>query len=31
VVNTYPDPHFAEALNAAGVEILVADGEQKAA
>jgi len=31
VVNTYPDPHLAEALKAAGVEILIADAEQKAA
>lgn len=31
VVNAYPDPHLAEALVAAGVEILVATSERKAA
>jgi DeoR/GlpR family transcriptional regulator of sugar metabolism len=31
VVNSYPDPHLAEALTAAGVEILVPNNERKVA
>jgi DeoR family glycerol-3-phosphate regulon repressor len=31
VVNSYPEPHLAEVLTAAGVEILVPNGEHKAA
>ena len=31
VVNSYPEPHLAEVLTAAGIEILVPNGERKAA
>jgi hypothetical protein len=31
VVNAYPEPHLAEALTAAGVEILIAQTDRKAA